>query len=157
MWHFQTENLGLKFKIMKERRLVIEHKNWGRRSHASWARLKVKGRSKNLTATFKVCFPQFERWSPTHNSFYYSIGKKFYTQFSILKRNKPGEIHLWRSNYIYMFDLLYLSKRGISINYHWNIAHLSIANYLFSNIRLNVCFSLCHCIVAFVRADFFYE
>lgn len=75
IWHFQTGNSGLKFKIMKERRLVIEHKNWGRQSHASRTPLKVKRRNKNLLP-LKVCFPQLALRSPTHNSFYRSSWEK---------------------------------------------------------------------------------
>lgn len=81
IWHFQTGYSGLKFKIMKERRLVIEHKNWCRQSHASRTRLKVKRRNKSLL-TLKVYFPQFALGSPTNNLFYRSSwGKVLCTVF----------------------------------------------------------------------------
>lgn len=96
IWHFQSENSGLKFKIMRERRLVIEHKNWHRQSHASWTQVKVK-RSKNVI-TFKVCFPRFEHGSPRHNSFYRSSWEKLLHSFlpwkELTRWNTPTGVKL---------------------------------------------------------------
>lgn len=50
---------------MKERRLVIEHKHWGRQSHASWTCLKVKERA-NTYFTFQGLFSTI--WTLKSNS-----------------------------------------------------------------------------------------
>lgn len=88
---------------MKERRLVMEPKNWSRQSHASWTCLKAKGRNKNLI-TFKACFSQFEHWSLTH--FRDHLGRSFIHNLSSLKIDKTAEIYLQTPNYRYIWLIL---------------------------------------------------